>query len=142
MPDVLMHHTDDGGEITVEAGTVLLEDGIKTAVYLSLFGGEERDRGTSATDALQWWGNRGESDPSRRHRSETQALLSSAPITTATARAVTEAAKRDLAWLKPAGIAKSISANVTIPARNTIVLRVEVELDGRILSFTFTETRA
>lgn len=141
MLDVRMRHADDGGEVTIEAGTILLEDGLWTAVYLSLFGGEERDRGTAATESLQWWGNRGESNPARRYRSETHALLSSAPITTATARAIVEAAKRDLAWLMPE-FASSVTPSVTLPAKNRIVLRIDIVVDGRTTSFTFTETRA
>lgn len=142
MADVLMYNTDDGGEITIEAGAVLLKDGLETAVYLSLFGGNEDDRGTEATASLQWWGNLGEDDPARRYRSETQALLVNAPITTATARAIEAAALRDLAWLTSGGFAKSISASVTLPARNKIVLVVEIIADGRSHQFTFTEVRA
>lgn len=141
MPDVLMRHVSDGGEVSIENGTVLLQDGLETAVYLSLFGGEERDRGTPATDAATWWGNRGEADAARRYRGETHYLLRHAPITSSTRVAVEAAAARDLAWLLPA-YASRVTTTATIPAVNSIRLVVEVLVDGHLRTFTFEEKRA
>lgn len=143
MPDVMMFHGADGGEVTIEGGQILLRDGPETAVYLSLFGGDERDRGTPDTISKTWWGNRGESDAERRYRSETAALLATAPITTSSARAIESAATRDLAWMTSgaSAYAETVAAVVTLPARNQIRLRVDVQIDGRATSMTFTETR-
>lgn len=139
--DVRMFHTELGGEITIEAGVVEFHDGLETAVYLSLFGGEELDSGRPDSASKQWWGNLVEDEPSSTYRSETQALLSTLPITTDSARRIEAAASRDLSWLVSDGYAQSVSASVTLPARNRIDLSIRVLADGRERLFTFEEKR-
>jgi len=135
--DVLMQHTADGGEITVEGGRVRLDDGVRTAVYLSMFGGNERDAGTGATESEQWWGNLLEDQPARRLRSETQHLLRALPAITANVRRVEDAARRDLSWLEEIGA--TVSATATLPAVRRIRIAVVVEIDGERTELRFEE---
>lgn len=123
--DVRLFHTKDGGEIEIVRGLVTMADGLETAVYLSLFGGNERDRGLAADDRLQWWGNLDEPDESRKCRSETQALLRSLPATAANLRRIDDAVTRDLDWLK-SEIASSVETTVTMPAANAIAVDVAI----------------
>ena len=81
--DVSLRQTDDGGEITVVNGVVEMSGGLETAVYLSLFGGNEDDDGR-ADNPQTWWGNLAENEPERQYRSETQHLLQALPATTGT----------------------------------------------------------
>jgi phage gp46-like protein len=126
MTDVLLRQTNDGGEITVENGLVLMSDGLEAAAYLSLFGGNEDDAGDAASEREQWWGNLVETEPSRTYRSETQHLIRSLPAVPSNLRRIEQAAARDLAWMLGAGIAKSIAAAASIPAVNRVRLEVTI----------------
>lgn len=123
MTDVLLRQTNDGGDITAEAGLLAMSDGLETAAYLSLFGGNEQDPG-DADSAESWWGNVGELEPARQYRSETQYLLRSLPAVPANLRRIEEAAERDLEWMLDSGIAKSIAVSASIPELNRV--RVDV----------------
>lgn len=140
--DVRLFHTPDGGSITVTNGEVLLDSGLETAVYLSLFGGNERDSGLQADDRLQWWGNLTERDPARRYRSETQHLLQALPLVPASLRRIEEAARRDVAWLVPA-IASALAVRATMPALDAVRLEIVIVLvSGQQLSFEFIRSRS
>ena len=138
MTDVRLFNTDDGGEITVENGRFEMSDGLETAVYLSLFGGNEDDSGSEGDDRRQWWGNLGENEPSRQYRSETQHLLRALPLLPASLRRIEDAVKRDLGWMVPSP-ARAVDARATIPALNTVRIDVAVEVDGKTFPFSFTE---
>ncbi len=139
MTDVLLRHTPDGGEIDFINGQPVLADGVATAVYLSLFGGNEQDSGLEGDEAKQWWGNFTEIEPSRRYRSETQFLLRTLNATPANAARIEEAAVRDLAWMTEAGIALAVSVFTSMPARNTISIAVEVGLQSGVIPINFSD---
>ena len=80
MSDVLLSQTADGGEITVANGQVALTGGLESAVYLSIFGGNDSDSGQESTAPKQWWGNLDEPDPAGRYRGQTQYLLRALPL--------------------------------------------------------------
>jgi phage gp46-like protein len=136
MTDVLLRQGNDGGEITVQAGLVLMSEGLETAAYLSLFGGNEQDPGDS-NSAEQWWGNLTETQPARTYRSETQYLLRSLPAIPSNLRRIEQAAARDLQWMIDEGVAKSVTTSASIPALNRVRLAVSiVTLRGELqLSF-------
>jgi len=78
--DVLLFNTPDGGEINIKNGIVELTGGFETAVYLALFGGDNRDD-TTIDNKFNWWGNVVEPDPVFHYRSITQYnLLNLLPI--------------------------------------------------------------
>lgn len=125
MTDVLLRQTADGGNITVEAGLFLLSEGLETAVYLSLFGGNEQDPANAESDQ-QWWGNLGEIEPARTYRSETQYLLQALPAIPSNLLRIEQAARRDLQWMLDEGVAKSASVAASIPALNRVVVDLNV----------------
>lgn len=125
MTDVLLRQADDGGEITLQGGLLLLSDGIETAVYLSLFGGNEDDPG-DVDGPLQWWGNLLEAEPERAYRSETQYLLKSLPAIPANLRRIEQAAARDLQWMLDTDNAQSITVEATIPALNRVQINLTI----------------
>lgn len=130
--DVLMVQTADDGDILVEGGAVVLASGLETAVYLSLFGGNEADSGAD-NDPRGWWGNIGSRSP---QRSETQYLLQSLPATSGNLLRLTDAVKRDLAWLKTQGAVTDIVAAVSIPRYNHVNIRATIDN----IEYNFTET--
>jgi phage gp46-like protein len=137
--DVRLFHTDDGGEIEFINGTAITSDGLETAVYLSLFGGNERDGAISATEKLQWWGNFSEPLEARQYRSETQYLLRSLAAVTANLRKIEDAAERDLSWLTTDGLAKAVAVSATMPALNKVRIAPLIEIDDARFEYAFTE---
>jgi phage gp46-like protein len=123
MTDVLLRQTNDGGDITVDGGLMLMSDGLETAAFLSLFGGNEQDGGESDS-TQQWWGNVIEPEPTRRYRSETQYLIRSLPAVPSNLRRIEQAAARDLDWMISTGIAKSIVVAARIPNLDRVTVNV------------------
>lgn len=126
MTDVLLRQTNDGGEIAIENGLALMSDGLETAAYLSLYGGNEDDAGDDASEREQWWGNFDETVSDRVYRSETQHLIRSLPTVPSNLRRIEQAATRDLAWMITTGVAKSIAVSASIPGFKRVHLDVKI----------------
>lgn len=122
MSDVLLFQTADDGDVVIDGGEFQLTDGLETAVYLSLFGGNWQDDGSEG-NPRQWWGNADVVDPDQRQTSRTQYLMQSLPATSGNLKRVEDAATADLAWLPPE-YAVSISASV--PARNKVQFVIQI----------------
>ncbi|MFW6031041.1 MAG: hypothetical protein ACOC9T_00500 [Myxococcota bacterium] len=138
MLDVRLQHTADGGEIEIARGRVKRDGTPATAAYVSLFGGNERDGSTTATEALQWWGNRIEQDQTRHLRSETQHLLRALPATSGNLPRIEAAAARDLAWMTQV-LGAEVSVRATIPGLNRVALHIEILIDGEEHDLLFEE---
>ena len=124
--DVLLFQTEDDGDIRVsDEGLVEMTGGLETAVYLSLFGGNE--------DGSEWWGNVGETEPSKKYVSETQNLLLILPVTSANILRVEDAVKRDLQWILDGGFAKTLKISSEVKGLNRVALSISI--DG--ISFQF-----
>lgn len=136
--DVLLFQTNDGGEIVINNGLTTLSNGIETATYLSMFGGNEDDD-NSQDNKFSWWGNLSENDPAKQYRSETQNLLQSIPAIPANLRRVEDAIKRDLAWFLTEGVASEITAVATLPAVNTINIKITMTTENELYNFNFNE---
>jgi len=122
MSDVLLFQTPDDGDVSIDGGQFQLTDGLETAVYLSLFGGNWQDDGSEG-NPLQWWGNADVIDPLQRQTSRTQYLLQSLSATSGNLKRVEDAAAADLAWL-PERYAVTISTSV--PERNKVQFVIQI----------------
>jgi phage gp46-like protein len=138
MTDVRLYQTNDGGEIDVVAGQLVMADGLETAAYLSLFGGNQEDSGIEGDDGKQWWGNHSEPELAGQYRSETQNILASLPATSGNLRRIEDAASRDLQWFTE-DVADSVTVECSMPALNTVHILVTISIDGRVSEFAFTE---
>jgi len=136
--DVRLFQTNDGGEIQVEGGTVAMDGGLETAVYLSLFGGNEGDDGRPDNLAT-WWGNVDEELPERQYRSETQNLLRALPATSGNLRRIEDAVNRDLAWLIELNVASLLSAAASVIGLNRVKITINIEAVGLPSRFEFVE---
>jgi phage gp46-like protein len=130
MTDVLLFQTLDDGDIAIEAGEVEMTDGLETAVYLSLFGGNQADDGLP-DNPYGWWGNEGETSD-QRMVSRLQNLLDGIPATAANLKRLVDAARADLAWL-PTRYTLDVSAS--IPSINRVTMTISIN----DLTFVFTE---
>ena len=114
--DVRLTPTADGGDITLLGGQPDMDQGLETAVYLSLFAGPD------------WWGNlAGTLD--ERAESNLEALLSQT-LTNQTRLDAEEYARQALAWMTRSGIAAKVSVAATLPALGWLVLAVTIEQPG------------
>lgn len=140
MTDVRLRQENDGGEITIESGLTEMSDGLETSVFLSLFGGNNDDSGLQGDDPKQWWANWNENEPAKQYRSQTQNLLRSLPLNTASLQRIEDAVYSDLSWMTES-IATRIEVVATIPALNRVRIQLLVEVDGNVfpLSFVFTK---
>lgn len=137
MTDPLLRHFDDGGDLDFINGQLVMSDGLETAAYLSLFGGNERDDGSDATLLLEWWGNKIEQLPERRYRSQLQNLLASLPLVPANLRRFEDAGAQDLAWFVDTGLATFLRVIARIPRVNTLEIEINIVIDDVLFQFVF-----
>jgi phage gp46-like protein len=127
--DVLIFHTPDDGDLEIKIGVITMGSGLRSAVYISLFGGNEDDSGGDR-DPHNWWGNIGQRV---QVRSETQFLLQTMTPTSANLLRLEDAVRRDLNWFKASGVATDIKARVIIPAYNSV--KIIINIDNRDFEF-------
>jgi phage gp46-like protein len=138
MTDVHIYQTADGGDCDLVNGQMVLDDGLSSAVYLSMWGGNENDSGNDGDLANQWWANNIEPDKVKQYRSETQNLLRSIPAIPANLSRIEDAAGRDLAWLVDE-ISATVEVSASMPALNRIALSISITIDGTKTDFVFNE---
>ena len=139
MSDVRLFQGADGGDIELTAAGVTLEDGLASACYMSLFGGNAEDDGSTATAHLQWWGNALEAAGSpRRYRSQTAAVIEGLPLTSSNVRRLQDAAENDLAWMVAEGVASAVEVAVSVRGTSSVQIDVEVTVSTMVYAFTFT----
>jgi phage gp46-like protein len=143
MADVRLFQTEDGGEIELVGGQITLDEGLDSAVFLSLFGGNDDDSGLDGDKPRQWWGNVDELDEARKYRSLTQYLLRSLPLIPNNLRRIEDAAVSDLAWMIESKLASFVGATATMPGRNTIKLALKIEIQSKPFepSFLFRKSQ-
>lgn len=139
--DILLEHTYDGGEVRVVNGSLALDDGLSTAVYLSLFGGNSSDDGTDSTSSEQYWGNRLETEPARILRPEMHALIKAHPLTSSSLLRIEQAGARDLAWLVDQGLADAIVVEGSILGVDRLAIEVKIQAGQAAIALGYEVTR-
>jgi phage gp46-like protein len=141
MSDVLLEHTGDGGDVRIVGAVLAIDEGLSTAVYISLFGGNSADNGTDATAPVQWWGNRIKSEPARKYRSEMQAIIASSALTSGSILRIEQAGARDLAWMVEAELAEAIAVQCSIPGVDKLAISIRIETGQRVIVLGYEVTR-
>ncbi len=139
MTDVLLRHQPDGGNLEYKNGAALMSDGLESAAYLSLFGGNEQDSGADGDALREWWGNKIERIEARKYRSRFQNLMASLPLVPGNLARLEEAAALDISWFVDEGVASYLNVNASIPAINTVKLDVLIVVDDETFRFAFTK---
>jgi len=137
MSDVRLYQTPDGGEVDWKNGEPLTADGLESAAYLSLFGGNQEDSGLTDGEPKQWWANVEISVPEQRMRSQLQSVLRGMPATPFNLNRAEDAAASDLAWMVKELEAK-VTVEASIPAHEWLALHVEIEIGTTKYPFDFT----
>lgn len=138
--DVDLYLDNDGGEIRyVNGKAVMVQDGgLKMAVILSMFGGNELDSGEKGDDRQQWWGNLGETEEAKQYRSRTQYLLRALPAVSANLRKLEDAMQADLAWMSDE-FAATIETVATLTAPRKVKLEPTITIGESRYTFEFDE---
>lgn len=131
MGDTLLFNGPDGGNIESIGGAITQTDGFETSVYLSMFGGNEGN--------VNYWGNIDEADSVNHYTSETGNILRSIPATTGNLIRVEDAVKNDTNWMLKLNIASSIDVTTSMPALNTVGIKLCIIAEGQEHEFNFTE---
>lgn len=109
--DVKLYPTEDGGQISIKNGQPYMDDGLETAVYISLFSSD-------------FWGNviseRDEKLESKLETLYSQALTNQARLD------AEQYALQALAWMKRQGIAAKIEAEAVIPRTGMLGLVITI----------------
>lgn len=121
--DVYLFDTPDGGDITPD---LEIRDGLETAAYLSLFGGNVKDDGREK-NPFNWWGNLSENEESKIYRGTAAYLLRTIPPTPKNLRRIEDAARNDLAWFVTEEVTKDLVVTATMPKLNHVKLSVIME---------------
>jgi len=131
--DLLLRDTLDGGDITINNGFLVSDRTFNTAIYLSLFGGNQKDSGR-VQNRKTWWGNtlRGVNE-NQKLVSRFQAIIFGLPISTKNILETEEAAKLDLAWLIAEGLADEIIADGRAAGHNRLNLKIQLKSGGEII---------
>lgn len=137
MTDCRLYQTPDGGEVTWVNGQPLTANGLETAAYLSMFGGNQQDSGLTDGEKLQWWANFEEPVAERRQRSQTQALLAGLPATPSNLARVEDAANSDLAWMVKE-LTATIEVEASMPGINRVRIRGAIVIAGTRYPFDFS----
>lgn len=127
--------TQDGGEFQIVNGKAALDDTPKTAIYLSLFGGDISDSGDDSDNFNQWWGNFVATDELSTYRSRTQYILKKYAGTTANLNKLREAVTLDVEWLRDSF--DDVTVECKIPAINAVLITVNVTVNGITTPFFF-----
>jgi phage gp46-like protein len=128
--DLLLEDTVDGGDIQIEDGLFVSDRTFRTAVYLSLFGGNKDDSGKVKNNKT-WWGNTlPGTGTNEKLVSRFQAVISGLPMTTKNIGEAEAAARLDLKWIIDEGAAEKIIVSGTAKAHNKFALRVEIKAGG------------
>lgn len=124
--DLLLYATEDGGEINVTNDFFEMTGGFDTAIYFTLFGGNELDDGTESTKKFQYWGNLIDKDnPERQLTSRTQNIIKGLPATSSNLLKLEEAIRLDMQWFKDEKIIDMLNITTSIPSKNRVTILIE-----------------
>lgn len=131
--DVYIYDTDDGAEISIVNGLIMPDKGFRSAIYLSLFGGNKEDTGEVANNN-SWWGNKLDNlSENEKYISRFQAFISSVPMTSKNISLAEEKIKQDLQWFIDDEIAESISVEIKAVDKKRIDIEIVISKAGEII---------
>jgi phage gp46-like protein len=131
--DALLFETVDGGELALENGLFVSDTQFSSAVYLSLFGGNQDDPGKVGNNKT-WWGNYLDSvTKNEKMVSRFQAIITGLPMTVKNIREAETAAELDLQWFKDEKIADEITATIKSIGKHEFYLTIEILKDVRTI---------
>lgn len=131
--DILLIDTLDGPEMDIKNGLIISDPGFRTAVYLSLFGGNRDDNG-EVVNSKTWWGNcLNDVGKNEQMVSSFQSFIKTFPLTTKNILIAESKAEQDLQWFIDEGIADTVTAEITVKTNNSIELNIIIGKSGELI---------
>lgn len=118
--DLALFNNRTHGEIFSQLGEPRLEQGLLTAVFISLFSGREG----------RYWGNQMNNDPNFHYGGEFESLAEALDANVQNALLMEEAILNDLEWMKNAGIAINIEVDSSIELGEIVNFDLRIERPG------------
>ena len=109
--DVKLIQTDDGGDIEFIAGQPVMDQGLETAVYISLFSSD-------------WWGN-AISEQNEKLESKLEDIYNR-NLSNKTRLDAEEYVRKALEWMIRLGIAKRIDVSASLPTPGWLGLEITI----------------
>lgn len=139
MSDATLILEENGGDLILEGGDLLVGNGLEGAAIISLFGGNMDDNGLPGDNGKQYWGNLITNSPTERQRAETQRLLRTIPATSGNLLRLQDAVVRDLAWFTVEKIVEKYAVEVRLIAVRRITIVIDLLIannENQRLQFT------
>lgn len=114
--DIGLFNKQTHGEFSVENGQPKMDQGLETAVFISLYSGKTDD----------FWGNELSVNPSFHYGGKYEPLAQELNATPENALRLIEAIKNDLNWMKDEGIASNIVVTAQIIGAKTINFKIVI----------------
>ena len=132
--DLFLFQTNDGGEISVKNGEPVMDGGLQTAMYLSLFGDfiDEKIKSKLEIAKKEWWGNE-YLDEVEQLKSEFYSFIKGKPKSVQNILKAEELAKKDLQWFIDTDIADEIVVDITSNDIQKIIMDVKILADGETI---------
>lgn len=138
MSDPNLYVEENGGDLLLDAGDLLVGNGLISAASLSLFGGNTEDSGTGADAPKQFWGNRLYKQESRHLRSRSGHLLEFLPVTSGNLKRLEEAAAEDLQWMVDENIVSDLSVVVSFDGPKRVRYDLSAVVSNEKVDFSLT----
>jgi len=127
--DLLLAETLDGGDVQIENGLFVSDKQFSTAVYLSLFGGNESDNG-KGNNNNQFWGNiLRDTKENEKLRSRFHHIITGLPMSVKNIKEAESAAAMDLQWFIDDKIADVVKVYGRSTGKNRFNIKVEILKD-------------
>lgn len=123
--DIYLYETEDGGEISIVNGEPVMDAGLESAVYISIFGHE----------SVTWWGNE-YLKKAERMECRFYPYIKSTGKTISTLNKAKELLKQDLTWLIDEKIADRIVIDIYSISITHISVDINILKDERSISKT------
>lgn len=129
--DVKLFITKEGFDINLKDNFVEMTSSFESAIFLSLFGGNEEDNYSEATEKMQFWGNIIEDN---EYRSRTLQFLNGSNASAQNLKLLEQDILLDLNWFVEQNIADTVEVDCSIPAFNELKIVIRILRDSKLLS--------
>ena len=129
MGDIALTNNRTSGELTVEDGDLVADNGLQTAVFISLFSGAKE----------KYWGNEFGDEPAEHYGGEFEPLLEGALIDNTSINLMGDAIQRDLEWMKEANLISEVQVSAHIVSMDEAQFRLilfKPNGDKQVLEFS------
>ena len=129
--DVKLIITKEGFDIDLKNNFIEMTSGFESAIFLSIFGGNEEDDYSEATKEKQFWGNRLNGN---QYRSRTLKFINGNYANAQNLQLLEQNILLDLNWFIEENIADTLEVDCSIPNFNELKIDIRLLRDSKLLA--------